>query len=243
MDNAIYIDVETTGLDPSRDRIIQMAVLKDSGLELNLYFNPGFSISETVTKINGITNERVANEGKFEDIAQAIWYELKASKIFVAYNFQFDFSFIQAELARCGLSLKSEDFIFIDPMALFKRQVPHSLAMAYKYYIGNSLEGAHDAMVDIKATRQILDKQLDWDLEVFSLRQNQDWKGIQKLTIGDVGIIGKWFDKLENGDIVFKQGKHKGLKAEDCTSYLSWVSGLPDITYDEKLYIEGILNG
>lgn len=232
MDNTVFIDVETTGTDPTTDRVIQLGILKGSQ-EIDVLINPECPIPPAVSEINGIFDKDVKYRPTFEHYAQRLYDLLETADVFVAFNYQFDFSFIQAELARYGFDLPSSKFVFIDPMVIFKKKVPHSLASAYRYYMGTELQGAHNALVDIIATKQVLMKQL----EMYDDYKGKTPKEVQLLTIGEVGVVGKWFEMVD-GHMVFKQGKHKGAKIKSQPSYLRWIAGLPDVSYDEKKYIE-----
>ncbi len=236
----IFVDLETTGLNPSVDKICQIGIILPDGQEINQLVNPGIAIPSSSTEIHGITNEMVIDAPYFDEVADIIISGLNEAEIFVAYNFVFDFQFLQNELFNCcGFVLAEKDFQFLDPYKIFRKMFPHSLSNAYKFYTGREMVGAHCAIDDIRATKEVLDQQVTQYPELFT----KSVKEIQDFTIGDVSILGKWFETNEHGLIKFKQGKFKGeiVKFNIHRDYLKWISNLEDLSFSEKRYLEEIL--
>jgi DNA polymerase-3 subunit epsilon len=235
----IYFDFETTGLDPKADRICQIGAILPDGTELDVLINPGCSIPQSAIDCHGITDEMVSSASYFNEYAELLLKSLAQAKYFVAYNFVFDFQFLQYELHRAtGHILKEADFTFIDPYLIFKKAFPHSLANAYKFYFAKEFKGMHNAINDIRATKEVFIAQMEKHSELFS-------SGLEKLESETLGsrksILGKWF-KTEDSKIIFTQGKYKGLAiASEHNSYLKWILGLDDITLSEKVFIESLL--
>lgn len=109
----IVMDVETTGLDPSQDRVIELGLAWNGGQESWLV-NPGKPIPAASTEVHGLTDKMVANAPSFGEVAPKVM-ELMNGKIPVAYNAGFDRSFLLAELRRCGLSYSTETY-WLDPL-------------------------------------------------------------------------------------------------------------------------------
>ena len=157
----------------------------------------------------------------------------------MAYNYVFDFQFLQYELYRAtGHIISESDYIFVDPYLIFKKAFPHTLANAYRFYFKNNFEGNHTAIHDIRATKDVLLAQAENHTDLFS-------EGLESLEKNIIGvrksILGKWFN-LENGKIIFAQGKFKGkVIAAEHRSYLEWIYGLEDITLSERVYIKNFL--
>jgi DNA polymerase-3 subunit epsilon len=99
------IDVETTGLSPKRNKIIEIAIILFDGKKIKEEFhslvNPERQIPRNITRITGITNEMVQNAPKFWEIAKQI-VQLTEGKIFVAHNVSFDYNFIRHEFLEFG---------------------------------------------------------------------------------------------------------------------------------------------
>ncbi len=240
MAKKLFIDLETTGVDAVKDRICQIAIINVDGTEYSSLINPERVIPDEATKIHGITNAMVLDAPKFGEVAERVRDMLAAADHFVAYNGIFDFQFLQTELNRTiGFDLNERNYTFVDPYKIFRKMFPHNLSNAYHYYTGKPLENAHNAIVDIRATREILEQQETKYPELFS----QGYEQVAKETIGSTSVLGKWFEMKEDQAIYFKQGKHKGEKvslAHD--GYLKWINGLDDSTVSERRYINEILS-
>jgi DNA polymerase III epsilon subunit family exonuclease len=234
----IFIDLETTGLNPNQERICQIGAILPNGEEINTFINPHKKIPSKITKLTGIRDEDVVNAPDFEEVADTLIKALEEAEIFIAYNFAFDFQFLQNELFKTAhYELKEEDFIFIDPYKIFRKMFPHNLSNAYYFYTGKQIQGAHNAIDDIRATKEILDKQKELYTDLFA----KDPKTIEEETIGDTSILGKWFEKDING-YRYKQGKFRGELVEGSQEqYLRWIYSLEDVTLSEKRYISGII--
>lgn len=106
-----FIDVETTGLSPSRDRIIEIGLLRmENGTITNTFsslINPGGTIPPEITLLTGITSEQIEDAPSFSSMAGDIQKLLEHS-VFVAHNARFDYSFIKAEFERLGISFSSQ---------------------------------------------------------------------------------------------------------------------------------------
>jgi DNA polymerase III subunit epsilon len=238
-ESLIFVDLETTGLDPSKDRICQIGMILPNGKEVEYLINPEIPIPEEASRLHGITDEMVEDAPKFKDLSKLIIEALEASEIFVAYNSSFDFSFLQYELYRDSkYELRESNFVFIDPYRVFKKMFPHSLQNAYRFYLGEEMQDAHSAMADIIATKKILEKQKELYSDFFA----QNPKEIEKQSLGKYKTQGRWFDLREDA-IYFKQGKHKGEKfsKETHLDYLNWIASLEDLTLSERFLISDLL--
>lgn len=233
----IYVDLETTGLNPNQDRVCQVGIILPNGKEIDVLINPEIPISPSSTELHGITNEKVKDAPKFIDIANELISGLEEAEIFVAYNFTFDFQFLQNELFRTvHYELRESDFTFFDPYKIFRKMFPHNLSNAYYFYTGKKIEGAHGAINDIRCTKEILEKQKEIYLQLFAHQP----KEIEEITIGDTSIIGKWFSRTD-GSIRFKQGKYRGeVVGKTHSDYLHWIYSLEDVTMSERRFISNI---
>ena len=234
----LYIDLETTGLDFTNDRVCQIGAFLPNGKEMDVLVNPQMPIPKFSTEIHGITDEMVKNAPCFQEISDEIIEALETAKYFVAYNFLFDFQMLQAELARLNYDLDENKYTFVDPYKIFRKQFPHTLSNAYKHYTGKTFENAHNALADVTATKEVLEAQKEHYPDLFS----KSLEEIQIETIGETGILGKWFES-KNGEILFRQGKHrKEAVNSEHESYLKWILGLEDTTISEKRFIKDKLN-
>ncbi len=240
MTKKIFVDLETTGISPVKDRVVQVAVINIDGSEFSSLINPERVIPDEAAAIHGISNAMVKDAPKFGEVAERLRDMLIAADHFVAYNGVFDFQFLQAELHKTiGFDLDERKYTFVDPYRIFKTMFPQNLANAYRFYTGNELVNAHNAIVDIRATREILERQEQMYPEFFS----HGYAHVARETIGNTTLLGKWFEIKDEQGVYFKQGKHKGEKvslAHD--GYLKWINNLDDITISEKRFVNEILS-
>ena len=104
--DVVAVDVETTGLDPKRDRIVELALvgLTEEGeieWEWESLVDPGRPVPQSASRIHGITNRDLKGSPRFCDVADYV-VALLADKVLLAHNLRFDASFLHAELSRCG---------------------------------------------------------------------------------------------------------------------------------------------
>jgi DNA polymerase-3 subunit epsilon len=164
----IVFDLETTGLDLVKDRIIQLSYIKvyPDGREQrgNEIVNPGKSIPQEVVALTGITNENVKDKPTFKTIAAKISEEFKGCD-FAGFNSNyFDIPMLAEEFLRAGIDFDFSKCRLIDAQAIFHKMERRNLAAAYKFYCGRAMEDdfeAHRADQDTEATYRVLMGQLD----------------------------------------------------------------------------------
>ncbi len=163
--NLIFFDIESTGLNVIRDRIIQLAMIryhKDGSppAEKCYLINPGIPISAEAMAVHGITPQDVANKPTFQLLAKEI-FEFIGDADLAGYNSnRFDIPVLMEEFARVGLDFDIDSRRSIDVQRIFYRMEPRTLSAAYQFYCQKSIENAHDAMEDVRATIEVLDGQL-----------------------------------------------------------------------------------
>ena len=160
-----FIDVETTGLQPNLDRIVELSILKvypDGNYEYKNYrINPGIPIPAEAVAIHGITNADVAKERKFQEYAVSIKDFLEDCDIAGFNVLKFDMPFLEAEFRRAGVPFQSRNRKFVDVQILYHLLEPRDLKSAYLKYCGKEMESAHTAQGDATAAAEILDRQLE----------------------------------------------------------------------------------
>ena len=164
----IIFDLETTGLDLVKDRIIQIAYIKvwpDGREDRHSYFiNPGITIPAEVTKLTSITNEMVANEPPFNAYAKQFSEEFEGCD-FAGFNSNhFDIPMLAEEFLRSGISFDFLKCHLIDVQTIFHKMEPRNLSAAYQFYCGRKMSEdfqAHLAQDDTEATYKVLMGQLD----------------------------------------------------------------------------------
>ncbi len=164
----VVFDLETTGLDFVKDRIIQISYIKVSpdGTEErgNHYVNPLREIPAEVVALTGITNEQVADAPAFAELGQTLARTF-AGCDFAGYNSNhFDIPMLAEEFLRAGIDFDFNKVRLIDAQTIFHKMERRNLAAAYKFYCGRKMEDdfrAHSADQDTEATYRVLMGELD----------------------------------------------------------------------------------
>lgn len=224
----IFLDIEATGTDATRDRIVEIALVKihASGTreEKVLRVNPGVRISAEVIAIHGITNEDAAAAPPFRDVAPALLDFMEGSD-FAGFGItRFDIPLLTEEFKRGGFPFPKENPRILDGLTIFHRKEPRDLTAAYQFYCQKALVGAHGARADALASLEVLFAQLerykDLPQEVGALHEfchKQDERFVDSR--------GKFLWK--DGEAAMNFGKHKGELLRNVVKgqrdYLEWV--------------------
>ena len=164
----VIFDLETTGLDLVKDRIIQISYIKvypdgkeERGNEL---INPERHIEPIITQLTGISDEDVKDKPTFKQIAQLLSDKFSGSD-FAGFNSNnFDIPLLSEEFLRAGIDFDFSKCKLIDACSIFRKMERRNLAAAYKFYCGRKMEEdfeAHRADQDTEATYRVLMGQLD----------------------------------------------------------------------------------
>ena len=234
-----FFDLETTGINITTDRIVEIAIFKvypNGNKESKTWLvNPTIPIPAETTAIHGISNEKVANEPTFAELASAVYNMIKDSDLAGFNSDRFDIPLLAEELLRAGVDFDMKNRVSVDIQTIFHKKEERTLGAAYKFYCGETLENAHSAEADTMATYEILKSQFDRydDLP-------QDMKSLseyttRKKTADFAGFI--IIDK--DGDEAFSFGKNKGKKVNDVLEtepgYFSWIQNADFPLYTKKV--------
>ena len=164
----VIFDLETTGLDFVKDRVIQLSYIKvmPNGEERreNLTINPLIPIPQFITELTGISDADVADKPSFKDLAPKLAEEFKGCDLAGYNSNNFDIPMLCEEFLRAGIDFDFSKCRMIDAMAIFRKQERRNLAAAYKFYCGRKMEEdfeAHRADQDTEATYRVLMGELD----------------------------------------------------------------------------------
>lgn len=239
----IVFDLETTGLDFIRDRIIQISYIKVSpdGTEEreNLFVNPEKPIPHEVVELTGITNDDVKDAPTFKTLAPQLSEKFKGCD-FAGYNSNyFDIPMLAEEFLRAGIDFDFSKVRLIDAQTIFHKMERRNLAAAYKFYCGRKMEEdftAHRADEDTEATYRVLmgeldkyapgvqeepDRVLENDMDCLAefskQNDNVDFAGriVWKPLVGADGKPVLDADGKEQKVEVFNFGKYKGRPVAD----------------------------
>lgn len=181
----IIFDLETTGLAVGEDKIIEIAYEKilPSG-EVIAYcqrINPGKPIPEVASSINGIFDKDVAGAPSFATLCYELWNTFEGADVGGFNITGFDLPFLRGEFASVGKSFDFASKKILDAKILYHRMSardmfsPRNLSAAYKFYCGKEHLTAHTGAGDVRATVEILEKQLEKHPEF------RDWEYIAEL--------------------------------------------------------------
>jgi len=225
----VIFDIETTGADKSKDRIVQLAIhcFDEKGkvlLSKSKLYNPEIPISKAAEDTHHITDKMVKDEPLFSDDAKKL-KKIFEDSVLIGYNIiQFDIPILMAEFDRAGVELNLSGEV-IDVMRLETALNPRTLGAVYKRYTGEEIENAHDAMGDVKATEIILQHQMTKiKLEDHDLDKMMEACGIPP---GSADFFGK-FKYDDQGFLVYAFGKHvnhRVLESADTRKYADWMLG------------------
>lgn len=224
----VFLDAETTGVDPYTDRIVQLTLIEyPSGETFTSLVNPGRPIPAEVTKIHGITDEDVKDAPPFRDLAPMVQNVVGAGVPVTFNGRRFDTPLIDAELQRAGQPGLPRDGTGrivhpeIDIYQVLIRTEPRTLEAVYERFVGKPLEGAHSSDADTAALPDLLEA----ICEAFNL-DPQDAELLSSITRpeDEIDRAGR-FRKDENGTPVFNFGKHKDQPVKDHLEYIEWMLG------------------
>lgn len=253
-----FIKIQTTGLSPVNDRIIELSITrveKDGKTKTGTrLINPGISIPEETTKINGITNEMVKDKPSFKDIADGMSKFLEGCD-FVGFNIEFfDLKFLVEEFNRSGVEFTLFGRKIVDLANIYHAMEPRDLAAAYGFFCGKGMESPTNSESTVKMYFEILNKMM----EKYSGKQYIDKSGKSQTIEATVDSVNNLFNKNKKkldieGNIVlndsnrpvFTKGKYKNqivsevlLKDKD---YYEWIVDVSDFPTDTKLVVKKIV--
>ena len=254
----VIFDLETTGLDLVKDRVIQISYIKvfPDGTEErgNELINPEKHIEPIITQLTGISDETVKDKPVFRQLAPHLNEKFSGCD-FAGFNSNhFDIPLLAEEFLRAGVDFDFSKCRMIDAQTIFHKMERRNLAAAYKFYCGRKMEDdfeAHRADQDTEATYRVLMAELD------KYAPGANPEEPEKVLENDMDFLNE-FSKMNNnvdfaGRIVwaevkgpdgqprrievFNFGKHKGLPVSDVLrsdpGYYSWILN-GDFTYNTK---------
>lgn len=223
----VFFDIESTGLNIITDRIIQIAYIKvmPNGEEIskNYLFNPEMPIPDESTAIHHITNEMVADKPTFKEMAKTIANDFKGCDLAGFNSTRFDVPLLVEEMLRAGIDYDVTKARHIDVMNIFHKMERRDLTAAYKFYCGKSLDDAHSADADTRATYEVFLAQLERYKDLPSdVEQLHEFCRMNR----NADLMGNIVYNDKNEPCI-NFGKHKGkpvtqvLKEEP--SYYAWI--------------------
>ncbi len=237
-----FFDLESTGLNIMTDRIVQIAIIKyfadgREPQELEMLINPGIPISEEAMAVHGIKPADLRNKPTFQQVAQKL-YDFIGDADLAGYNSnRFDVPMLAEEFARVGIDFDLEKRRLLDVQTIFHKLEPRTLRAALRFYCGEDLEDAHDALADVRATVKVLDGQLeryvdgtyiDADGEEKPVPFGRDVRSIHEFIRDQQSVdVTRKLRRNGSGEIVFNFGKFVGQPVGktlyENRQYFNWI--------------------
>lgn len=235
----VFFDLETTGINIAHDRIVEISILKvfpNGNKESKTWLvNPEMKIPKESSDIHHITDEKVANEPTFKELAAEVSSLIKDCDLAGFNSNRFDIPLLAEEMLRAEIDFDMKNRVAIDVQVIFHKKEQRTLSAGYQFYCGQDLEGAHSAEADTMATYEILLAQLEkyTDLE-------NNVKALSEFSSHNKRADFAGFIMFNNeGKEVFSFGKHKGKEVEDILSkdlgYYTWIQKSDFPLYTKKV--------
>ena len=234
-----FFDLETTGINVAKDRIVEISILKvypNGNKESKTWLvNPQIPIPKEVTAIHGISDEKVANEPTFKDLAREIADLIKDADLGGFNSDRFDIPLLAEEMLRAEMEFDMKNRVAVDVQTIFHKMEKRTLEAAYKFYCDKELTNAHSAAADTEATYEVLKSQLDRYQEL-----DNDIKKLSEFTQRKKSLDFAGFIVEDNhGAAVFSFGKHKNKKVKEVLAkepgYYGWIQNADFPLYTKKI--------
>jgi len=218
----VFFDLETTGTSISKDRIVELAMIKvmpdGEEIEKTRRLNPEMHIPKESSLIHGIYDDDVKDEPTFKQVAKSMVQFLEGCDLAGFNILKFDVPMLVEEFLRVKVDFEIDNRRLLDAQKIFHLMEKRNLSAALKFYTGKTLENAHSAMADTRATLDVFLAQIE--------RYNGD--EVQDLLGKKIGHIANDMDVIhgltnkkmidlagrmiydENGVERFNFGKHRG---------------------------------
>jgi DNA polymerase-3 subunit epsilon len=234
-----FFDLETTGINITHDRIIEIAVIKvmpngEVFRKSNLV-NPGIPIPPMSTAIHGITNEKVADKPTFKEVAKDYLKFFEGADLAGFNILKFDVPMLVEEFLRAGIEFDYSRKKLIDAQKIFHLMEKRTLSAAFKFYCGKEMTNAHSAEADTQATMEVMMAQIErYENQEVSDGQGtrigyikNDMEELNRITATDMVDLAGRMVKNEQGEPVFNFGKHKNKPVltvfREEPSYYDWM--------------------
>lgn len=234
-----FFDLETTGLDPVKDRIVEISIVRvavNGEKEVRTKrINPGIPIPAESSVIHGIRDEDVREAPSFKQVAASLAEFLQGCDLAGFNMIKFDLPMLTEEFLRAGIDFDVSNRKLVDAQKIFYLMEPRTLTAAYKFYCNKDLVAAHSAEADTLATHEILLAQIeryqnislkDKDgQEIFYIKN--DIGALHKVCMQRTVDLAGRIILNDNGEEIFNFGKFKNTPVskvfETEPGYYDWM--------------------
>ena len=242
----VFVDVQSTGLDPKIARIVQLSTLKidPDGTRSNRreLIDPGSPIPPGATAVHGITDDDIEGRPPFRSFAGALENYLRGCDLAGFGIERFALPLLRAEFARADIDTAFEDVLVIDAMVLFHKREPRDFAAAYRRFVGGAVP---DDLDGAEGSFRVLEGQLDQYQEL-----SDDVEGLAGfIHPHDPDAIDPdsrlvW---AQDGNALINFGRHRGETlsrvAEEAPDYLEWIASNDDFSEPVRSAVSSALRG
>lgn len=236
----VFFDLETTGIDIVKDRIVEIAYLKvyPNGDEESKTrrVNPEMHIPEFSTAIHHISDEDVKDCPTFKTIAKSLAINIEGCDLAGYNSNKFDIPLLAEEFIRAGVDIDLKKRKFIDVQTIFYKKEPRTLSAAVRFYCNKSIEDAHSADGDTLATYEVLKAQLD---RYQDLKNDVDFLSAYSSFTNNVDFAGRLIYDDQKREVI-NFGKYKGKLLSEILKkdpgYYSWVMQGDFPLYTKKVF-------
>lgn len=235
-----FFDLETTGINVSSDRIVEIAITKvfPGGREEEKCrkINPNIPIPIESSLIHGIYDEDVKDKPTFKQVAKGLFEFMKDCDLGGFNSNKFDVPLLLEEFHRVGIDFNISKIHLVDVQNIFHQMEQRTLVAAYKFYCDKDLTNAHSAAADTGATYEVLQSMLNkYEQTKFTNKEGETSIPV----VNDISKLAEFSKRSKNIDLAgrftfnkeeiecFNFGKHKGKPVEQVLSeepsYYSWM--------------------
>ena len=222
-----FFDLETTGTNIAKDRIVEIGMIivntDNTTKEYRFLVNPTIPIPKEASLIHGIYDKDVENEATFKELAPRLYRIFDACDL-AGYNSNyFDVPLLVEEFLRVGYNLNIKNRNLLDAFSIFTMFERRDLGSAYKFFCNKTLENAHSAIYDVRATFEVFKAQIERYDEL-----ENDMNFIADLTNRNKNSLDNANRFVLIDEIpCFNFGKYKGIAIEkvlkENPGYYSWI--------------------
>lgn len=244
MTELVCLDIEATGKSPENDRIVSISLARfniDSGAlidRVDVLCNPGFTMSDEVIAIHGITNEDVFLQPSFDAYAAHV-FDFIHGQTLLGYNLlNFDIPMLWEEFYRADIEWDTSKLVVIDAGNIFKKKEERTLSAAVSFYCNRDHTTAHSASGDVGATFDVFQAQRQTYIDLM----NMDIPELAEFSLmGEkrVDLAGKIL-RNKNGDYIYGLKSKEGVLIEDDPGFARWMLS-KDFSENTKFHLRRVL--
>lgn len=240
----VFLDIEATGLNVTKDRIIELSLIKlspnGSEEKKTWKINPEVEIPENIVELTGISNESIKDMPLFKDLVNEINHFITGCDFAGFDIYRLDLPLLMEEYERAGHELEISKRKIVDVQRIFHFMEKRNLAAAYQFYCGKELLDSHGAEQDASATYEVFKAQIE--------RYPQLGNTVEEISKSagnpaglNVDIVGRMVMN-ESGEEIFNFGKYRGQKVTDVLkkdpNFYNWMMNGDFPSYTKKKLTE-----